>query len=502
MIERNLPALIPLLYLAASLLVVLLGSMKKSVVYPFTLISSLVISSLSAYGFMLVLEHGTMRYFFGGWAPPVGIEYYYDLLAAFVTLVINVVALVVISHSNKLVIAEIEKKKMPYYAIVLLLLCGLNGIVLTGDLFNLYVFIEISSLAGYALIAVGNIKAPFAAFRYLIIGTIGGSFYLLGVGYLYVMGGTLSMIDISRILPLIESSPTVIIALTLMVSGIGIKTAIFPMHGWLPDSYTYAPSASSALIAPIGTKIGAYVLFRLLFFVFGVQYFSVTLPVGDILASLSAAGIIFGSIMAMAQKDMKRMLAYSSVAQIGYIGLGIGLANPLGYVGALLHLLNHAMMKAALFMVAGNLQHKVGHSDISKFDDTYRLRFPWTMAAFTVAALSMVGLPPLAGFFSKWYLALAAIEKGSWLFLAVILFSSLLNAAYFFRIIERVYLKRPVAVLNTGGTAVFTAPEIVKNDEVSFSLIIPVLILAAAIIIAGLFNAYIVDILFLAYPGI
>jgi multicomponent Na+:H+ antiporter subunit D len=334
MIERNLPALITMLYLGASLLVALTGTTKKNVAYPITLITALLVSSLSAYGFIYTLEHGTIRYFFGGWAPPIGIEYYYDLLAAFVILVINVVALVVIAHANKMVNFEIEKKRMPYYSIVLLLLTGLNGIVLTGDLFNLYVFIEISSLAGYALIAVGNIKAPFAAFRYLIIGTIGGSFYLLGVGYLYVMSGTLSMVDMRGILPLINESPTVIIALTLMVSGIGIKTAIFPMHGWLPDSYTYAPAVSSALIAPIGTKVGAYVLFRLLFFIFGIQYFSVTLPVADILAFFSAVGIIFGSIMAMAQKDMKRMLAYSSVAQIGYIGLGIGLANPLGFVGA------------------------------------------------------------------------------------------------------------------------------------------------------------------------
>jgi multicomponent Na+:H+ antiporter subunit D len=500
MIDNNLPALIPLLYLAGALSVVLLGALKKSIVYPFTLLIFLAVSSLSVYGFIHVLEHGTIRYFFGGWAPPIGIEYYYDLLAAFVILVVNVVSLIVLAHSNKLVISEIEKKKMPYYSVVLLLLCGLNGIVLTGDLFNLYVFIEISSLAGYALIAVGNIKAPFAAFRYLIIGTVGGSFYLLGVGYLYVMSGTLSMVDITGILPLINKSPTVIIALILMISGIGIKTAIFPMHGWLPDSYTYAPSASSALIAPIGTKIGAYVLFRLLFFIFGVEYFSVTLPVADILAFFSAAGIIFGSIMAMAQKDMKRMLAYSSVAQIGYIGLGIGLANPLGFVGALLHLLNHAMMKAALFLVAGNMHFKLGHADITRFDDSYRVRFPWTMASFTVAALSMVGLPPLAGFFSKWYLALGAIENQSWVYLGVILVSSLLNAVYFFRIIERVYLKHPAAVLSTGDSVVVSNPEI-KRDEVSFSLIMPLLVLAAGLLIAGLLNAYIVDILMTAYPG-
>ncbi|MFO7445894.1 MAG: monovalent cation/H+ antiporter subunit D family protein [Ignavibacteriaceae bacterium] len=501
MIERNLPALIPLLFLASALIVPLIGLWKRNAVFAVTLFSFLIVFALSAYGFVFVLENGTVRYFFGGWPPPFGIEYYYDSLAAFVSLVINVVALIVIIHSGKMVNAETEFKKIPFYSIVALLLCGLNGIVLTGDLFNLYVFIEISSLAGYALIAIGEKKAPFAAFRYLIIGTIGASFYLLGIGYLYVMSGTLNMMDMAAMLPGINENPAIIIALTLMVSGIGIKTAIFPMHGWLPDSYTYAPSASSALIAPIGTKVGAYILIRLLFFIFGVEYFSINLPIADILAFLSAGGIIFGSVMAMAQNELKRMLAYSSIAQIGYIGLGIGMANPLGFAGALLHLLNHAFMKACLFLVAGNLRYKLGHSDISKFDDTYRVRFPWTMASFTIAALSMIGLPPMAGFFSKWYLVLATIDNQSWLFLGVILLSSLLNAVYFFRVLEKVYLKSPSAVLASEDSSAVTSNPSVKNEEPSFSLVMPVIVLAAGLIILGLLNAFIVDIIMKMYPG-
>jgi multicomponent Na+:H+ antiporter subunit D len=496
MIIRNLPALIPLLFLGAALLIPLIGLWKKNLVYPFTLLASITITALSVIGFFHVMENGTIRYFFGNWTPPIGIEFYYDLLAAFVSLVINFIALVVLSHSRNIVIAEIDKKKMPFYSIIMLLLCGFNGMILTGDLFNLYVFIEISSLAGYALIAVGEKKSTFAAFRYLIIGTVGASFYLLGIGFLYIMTGTLNMVDMANILPLMMDSPTIIIALTLIVSGIGIKTAIFPMHGWLPDSYTYAPSATSALIAPIGTKIGAYVLLRILFFVFGVNYFSVIFPVADILAFLAAGGIIFGSIMAIAQKELKRMLAYSSVAQIGYIVLGIGLANPLGFVGAVLHLLNHAFMKGALFLVAGNLRYKLGHSDITKFDDTFRKRFPWTMAAFTVAALSMIGLPPLAGFFSKWYLVLATIENQSWLYLGVILLSSLLNAVYFFRIIEKVYMKSP-----SSSNEKTSSESEIKNEEPPASMVLPVSVLAVGLIILGILNAYIVDVIMLMYPG-
>lgn len=492
---NDFPALIPLLFLAGSLIVPLAGAFRKDYAYPLTILFSLTVTVISWVGFYYVLNNGTVRYFFGGWTPPVGIEFYYDLLASFVSLVINSISLIVLVYARRSVNSELLFKRVPYYSVIMLLLCGLNGIIMTGDLFNLFVFIEISSLAGYGIIAVGDKKSPFAAFRYLIMGTIGGSFYLLGIGYLYTKTGTLNMIEMSQLIPLIEESPTLIIALALIISGIGIKTAIFPMHGWLPDSYTYAPSATSALIAPIGTKVGAYVLIRILFFVFGVEYFSESFPYADIIAFFSAVGIIFGSLWAMAQKEMKRMLAYSSIAQIGYIGLGIGLANPLGFAGALLHLLNHAVMKACLFMVAGILRLKAGHSDISLLDDKYRKRFPFTLAAFTVAAISMIGLPPMAGFFSKWYLVLATIEENKWFYLAVILLSSLLNAVYFFRILEKVYLKPQVKTVEEKN------PLEEKRDEAPFSMLSTTVLLAVALIVLGLLNAYIVDIIMTTYPG-
>lgn len=491
MIEKNLPAIIPLLFLFASLIIPLLGVWKKNIAYPIATLITLTATILSLFGFIHVIHNGPINYFFGGWIPPIGIEYVYGHLSSFVVLVINFVALFVIAYSYQPVNIDLPGKQTAYYSVVMLLLTGFNGMIITGDLFNLYVFIEISSLAGYALIGVGDRKAPFAAFKYLIIGTIGASFYLLGIGYLYFMGGTLNMADLAGILPLMEESPTIIVALILIVVGFGIKMAIFPMHGWLPDSYTYAPTSSSALIAPIGTKVGAYAMIRLLYFVFGVEYFSNELAAADLIAIFSSAGILFGSILAIAQKEMKRMLAYSSVAQIGYIGLGIGLANPFGFIGAVLHLLNHAFMKATLFMVAGIIRMKEGHSDIYKFDDTYRKKYPWTMAAFTVAALSMVGLPPLAGFFSKWYLALGTIENSSWLFLAVILISSLLNAVYFFRILEKVYMKSPDAS---------TAKVETKRNEIQFSMLMPILVLAIGLIVLGILNFIIVEHIYKMMP--
>ena len=326
------------------------------------------------------------------------------------------------------------------------------------------------------------------------MGTVGASFYLLGLGFLYIITGSLNMADVRNILPLVQENPAVAAALSLMVIGMGIKMAIFPLHGWLPDAYTYAPSTSSALVAPIGTKIAAYVLIRILFFVFGVEFVSQELPITDSIAWLSAIGILYGSVMAMAQSEMKRMLAYSSIAQIGYIGLGIGLANPLGYIGAVLHILNHAFMKGSLFLVAANVRRKTGQSNIAKLDASLRKKLPWTMAAFTVAALSMIGLPPTAGFFSKWYLALGAIDRGNWVFLAVILVSSLLNAVYFFRILEKVYLIPPPAQ-KTGEDL---NPETGKGrgslvGEENFSLMIPVVIISFSLLLIGLGNATIVE---------
>jgi len=277
-----------------------------------------------------------------------------------------------------------------------------------------------------------------------------------------------------------------------MIVGIGVKAALFPMHGWLPDSYTYAASSTSSLIAPIGTKVAAYILFRIMLFVFGIELVDAVAPLSTIVGILASVGILYGSIMAIAQTEMKRMLAYSSVSQIGYIIMGLSLANPFGFAGALLHVLNHAVMKACLFMITGNLRLKEGHSLISKFNDSYREKYPWTMASFSVAAISMVGLPPLAGFFSKWYLALGTIDNSNWLFLAVILISSLLNAVYFFRILEKVYMKNPSKGQKEPSQGV--------KDEAPFSMLGPTALLAAALIVIGFANAAIVSVLLDIYP--
>jgi multicomponent Na+:H+ antiporter subunit D len=498
-LTNNSPVLIPLLFLAFGLIIPLVAWKRNNWAWPTMMLASLASVAIAFFNVFKVMDKGPVHYYLGNWVPPIGIEYVLDHLSAFVMLVINGIAFLVLIHAKKIVPHELAGKEPPYYAAVSLLLCGLNGIVITGDLFNLYVFLEISALSLYGLIASGEKKSPVAAFRYLIMGTIAASFYLLGVGFIYVSTGSLNMADVKAILPTMVGEPTVLIALALMILGMGIKMALFPLHGWLPDAYTYAPSTSSAVIAPTGTKVAAYVLLRVLFFVFGVSFVTKTVPIANIIMWLAAIGIIYGSIMAIAQKELKRMLAYSSVAQVGYIGLGIGLANPWGLIGAVLHVLNHAFMKACLFLVAGNFRFKLGHSNIFKLEDSIRKKMPWTMAAFTVAALSMVGLPPMAGFFSKWYLALGTIKSAStswtgWLFLVVILVSSLLNAVYFFRVLEKVYMK-PIGKKSKDVHETHENEETIeiKSDEVGASMLVPTLIMAIGLIVIGLLNAIIVN---------
>lgn len=500
MIGSDIPALIPITFLAFAILIPFVGLWKGRLSYHLAVFGTAIATAFSTIGFYnLLTGSDRIRYFFGGWEPPIGIEFVYDELSAFIVLVINAIALFVLIHSHQIGKFEFPGKRTGYYSVSMLLMLGFNGMVLTGDLFNLYVFLEISSLSSYALIAIGEKRAPYAAFRYLIIGTVGGSLYLLGVGFLYTVTGTLNIIDMSAMLPQVMGNTAVLSALVLMVVGVGIKAALFPLHGWLPDSYTFASSTSSALIAPIGTKVAAYILLRVVLYLFGAEIVDKGLPITEIIGILAGIGILYGSMMAIAQSELKKMLAYSSVSQIGYIIMGISLANPFGFIGAVLHILNHALMKACLFLVAGNLRLKEGHTNINKFDQSYRKKYPWTMAAFATSALSMVGLPPLAGFFSKWYLALGTIDNSNWLLLTVILVSSLLNAVYFFRILEKIYLRSPETE-EEKQAATLPSGTVIRN-EVGSSMLWTTSIIAVGILAVGLLNAFIVSAIVTMFPA-
>ena len=439
---HQMPALVLAPLLIGVILVPSMGILRRRLAYPTMLVVFTAYLGVALKALVTVLAQGTLHYKMAGWAPPVGIEWILDPLSAFVVVVLAVVAVMVAIYSGVAVGKQNPEREVPFYSMMVVMMLGLTGMVMTGDLFNLYVFFEVSSLSAYALMAVGEKKAPVSSFRYLMQGTIGASSYLLGVGYLYVLTGSLNMADVASLLPNLLGNPALTVAVVFMVVGLGLKMALFPMHLWLPDAYTYASTTSTSIIAPVMTKVSAYVLIRMIFFVFDSEWVLRGLHVGVVVTWLSMVGVIWGSVMAIAQRDVKRMLAYSSIAQVGYIGVGIGTGNPWALVGAILHIMNHATMKSSLFMVTGIVEMQTGKRRLAAWTGLGR-KMPWTFLAFTFAALAMMGVPPTNGFFSKWYLAVGLASAKQWVLLVLLILSSLLTAGYFFRLLERIYARTP-----------------------------------------------------------
>jgi len=480
------PILIVVFPLISALFIPLIGWWRKNLCYPLVIIALFLCLFSSFITLNTVIHNGTIHYYLGGWNPPWGIEYVVDYLNAFILAIVSFIAFMVAIYSKKSVEQELPEKTVYFYCIFLLQVTGLLGIVVTGDMFNLYVFLEIASLAGYALIAIGEDGAPFASFNYVIFGTIGACFYLLGVGYLYIATGSLNIADLSQILPDLYHSKVVLVAFAFFLVGVSIKMALFPLHVWLPDAYTYAPSSVSALLAPLMTKVSAYVMIRIMFTLFK-PYFSIELlPVTTIISWIAAAAIIFGAVLALAQTDLKRMLAYILVSEVGYIALGVGLANRDGLTGAILHILNDAFMMLALFLVVGAIMYRSGKREIPQLRYLHR-KMPFTMAVFVIAALSVIGIPPTCGFFSKWYLILGAIDARQWAFVAVLLVSSLLNVILFFRVIENAYLE-PAEEHASGGSEL-----VIATEEAPFSMLIPILIAGAGIMSFGVLSGKIIS---------
>ncbi len=384
-----------------------------------------------------VVHLGAVSYAMGGWPAPWGIEYRVDALSALVLLVVTGIGAVTMVFARDSVEREVPAPRIPlFYVAYLLCLTGLLGIVVTGDAFNLFVFLEVSSLSSYGLIAQGRgRRALTAALRYLIMGTIGATFILIGVGFLYMMTGTLNMADLAERLGPVSETRTVRAALAFLAVGISLKLALFPLHLWMPGAYSEAPSVVSAFLAATATKVALYALARVLFTVFGVEIAFEAVPMGSILPVLAMAAVLSGSAVALFQEDLKGMLAYSSVAQIGYMVLGVGLASPTGITAGLAHLFNHALMKGGLFLAAGALVYRLDSSRISDLGGLAR-QMPWTFAAIVVAGASLVGLPPTAGFISKWYLVAAALEQGWWPLAMLVLAGSLLTFLYVGRVVE------------------------------------------------------------------
>lgn len=435
--------------------------------------ASLVITAL-----LLAQVYGgaeAVSYVFGHWQAPYGIEYRVDRLNAFVLLVVSVMGAAVMPYAAMSVRREIAPREQAwFYSMMLLVLTGLLGITITGDAFNVFVFLEISSLSTYVLIAMGqHRRALLASYQYLIIGTIGATFYVIGVGLLYLSTGSLNLGDIAGLLDPATAAygGPLLAGLAFLTVGICLKLALFPLHLWLPNAYAYAPSVVAILLAGTATKVAVYLLIRIHYSVFGPVFGMQMFPVDQFLLVLSLAAMILASVSAIYQKNVKKLLAYSSVAQIGYITLGVALADAAGLTGGIAHLFNHALIKTTMFMAMGAVVYRTGSVRLADMAGLGR-QMPLTMAAFTVAGLGLIGVPGTAGFISKWYLAVGALERGFWPVVFVIMVSSALAVIYVGRVVEAAYFKAP------SGAAL-------EARDPPLMMLVPMLVLAAAVVWCG-----------------
>ena len=389
-----------------------------------------------------VLSTGVISYELGGWEPPWGIEYRVDTLGAFVMLIVAGISAVVLPFAALSVENEVSRHRLSlFYTAYLLCLAGLLGIAATGDAFNVFVFLEISSLSAYTLIALGRPrKALTASYQYLIMGTIGATFIVIGIGLMYMMTGTLNMVDLAQRLPAVEATRTVHTAFAFFIVGVSLKLALFPLHLWLPNAYAYAPSAVTAFMASTATKVAVYLMLRFVFNIFGQTYSFEELHLAEVFLVLAVAGIFSGSAVAIFQNNVKRMLAYSSVAQIGYMILAISFATATGLTAGVLHLFNHAIAKGTLFLALGCVAYRISSA---RFQDMAGIgrQMPWTMLAFIVGGISLIGVPTTAGFISKWYLLSASLELRWWPIAALIVVASLMAVFYVWRVVENVFFQ-------------------------------------------------------------
>jgi multicomponent Na+:H+ antiporter subunit D len=469
----SLPVLIVATPLAAALAAPLLALAWPRAAKAWSLAAQALCLALSAAALRAVLETGPLRQALGGWPAPWGVECVLDAFSAALAVLVAGLAVLTSLYAWDWEDGRSPVREGVFQALFLLLLAGLLGMVAAGDLFNLYVFLEIASLAGYALVAAGpGREATLAAFRYLLLGGAGATFWVLGLGYLYALTGTLNMADLAARWPQLSPSPAAAAGLGLMVAGLALKMPVFPLNGWQPGAYAAAPPQLMPFIGAAGSKVMAYAIYRLLAGTLGAEG-----QAGLVLAALAPLGLLSvaaGSLLALTQSDVRRMLAYSSVAQLGLLLVGFSLGSRWAVIGALWHMLAHAALKSCLFMAAGSVARARGSCRLDDFAGLGRTA-PLTAACLAAAGLALVGLPPAAGFFSKWYLLRGALEAGAVLSAGAVALSGLFTAVYVFRLLERVYLA--------------PAPEQRRVEPLGACGAAPMLALAAVALLLGAFNA-------------
>ena len=476
MIEHQLPILLIVIPLMAAPVCVVLGNRRLA--YWMTLVVCWVTFFISVALLEKVISTGdSISYELGGWSKKYGIEYVVDQLSAFVMMFVAGLGAIVFTYAPRSIKLEIPlSKHYLFCSVYLLCMTGLLGICITGDLFNVFVFLEISSLATYALISLGKTRrAPLAAFQYLIMGTIGATFLLIGIGLLYQMTGTLNMADIAARLST-DGNRTILVAFAFMTVGLCIKMAVFPLHTWLPNAYSYAPSVVTSFIAATATKVSVYAFIRLIFGIYTPKFAFGDLPLDVALMAFSLVGIFIASAAAVFQSNIKRLLAYSSVAQIGYMLLGISMANVAGLTAGIVHMFNHALIKGGLFMVVGCLVLRMGSHKISDFAGAGKT-MPWTSMAWVLGGLGLIGVPMTAGFVSKWLLLTSALEQQRWPVAVLMLLSSLLAVVYVWRVVETLYFSEP-------------SEKAREAREAPISMLIPTYVVIGASVVFGVWTVY------------
>ncbi len=393
-----------------------------------------------------LLAGNSYQYKMGSWQPPFGIELRVDALSAILLLIVTGASTVALLAARRSVDSQISIERQPlFYAAWLLALSGLAGILVSADAFNIFVFMEIAALASYVLVAGGPNRRAFpAVFKYLIMGTIGATFYLIGIGLIYMMTGTLNLADIELKIHEVAGQKPVLAAAGFITIGLALKAAVFPLHIWLPNAYTYAPHMVTVFLAACSTKVSLYVLLRLDFVVFQANLTDHDLQFSHFLMPLAVLAMLVASAVAIFENNLKRLFAYSSVAQVGYIMLGASLVNQAGLTASILHMFNHALAKGSLFLVAASLAMRFSGLRLSDLAGAGR-RMPWTMAAFVIGGLSLIGVPGTAGFISKWYFMSAVLNEGAigFALAASIVASSLMAVVYIWRVVETAYFKAP-----------------------------------------------------------
>ncbi len=427
MTQHLLPLFVAIPLLAA-FLNALLGKKIKRLSDLLSAVATFALAAASIYSVLLFKETGVIVYKVGGWVPPIGITMVMDGLTLLMLVTVNIIAFLVSIYS----IDYMEKytEKWNFYCLFLLMLAGMNGVIISGDMFNLYVFLEIAAISSYALVAFGTEHEELeAAFKYAVMGTLASSFILLGIVFLYSFTSTLNMADMSMELAKRGPSQIVLLVSVLFLMGFGLKSALVPFHAWLPDAHPSAPAPISAMLSGVLIKsLGVYAMIRVFFSVLGAspQVLSILMTIGTI-------SIIVGACLALGQWDFKRLLAYSSINQIGYVILGIALGTPLGILGGVFHLLNHSVFKSLLFLNSGAVEYATGTRDLQKMGGL-KEKMPVTANTSLVGSMSIAGIPPFNGFWSKMIIIVACVQAGHFAHASWAVLASILTLAYFMKV--------------------------------------------------------------------